>query len=120
MRGATQRSLRINAHRGSFNPRTREGCDSMCTEFRNKIRVSIHAPVRGATGAGFEGEGLEEVSIHAPVRGATICWDLPGSCGNVSIHAPVRGVTALTREGWKLQTVSIHAPVRGATYLIVK
>ena len=58
-----------------FNPRAREGRDmlsAMCASLR---RVSIHAPVKGAT----VGLGLElvvvGVSIHAPVKGATSYLD---------------------------------------------
>ena len=33
-----------------FNPRTREGCDSLQCEFWNQLsQISIHAPVKGAT-----------------------------------------------------------------------
>ena len=34
-------------------------------------RVSIHAPVKGATDPLLDKLKLEEVSIHAPVKGAT-------------------------------------------------
>ena len=33
-----------------FNPRTREGCDSACFAPDGSTEVSIHAPVKGATG----------------------------------------------------------------------
>ena len=33
--------------------------------------VSIHAPARGRTGVGVEGELIQGVSIHAPARGRT-------------------------------------------------
>ena len=35
------------------------------------VKVSIHAPARGATGDGFLLLGGVGVSIHAPARGAT-------------------------------------------------
>ena len=35
-------------------------------------RVSIHAPVKGATDGYTERDGLLYVSIHAPVKGATM------------------------------------------------
>ena len=38
----------------------------------DKIEVSIHAPVRGATNRKMVRVTLDNVSIHAPVRGATI------------------------------------------------
>ena len=33
--------------------------------------VSIHAPVKGATGATHKVKTADKVSIHAPVKGAT-------------------------------------------------
>ena len=34
----------------NFNPRTREGCDALGqTDAANYIKISIHAPVKGAT-----------------------------------------------------------------------
>ena len=56
-------------------------------------KVSIHAPVRGATYAGACGDYDYAVSIHAPVRGATHSINIAGWSVQVSIHAPVRGAT---------------------------
>ena len=78
------------------------------------------------------------ISIHAPVKGATIPAFLRSMTGRISIHAPVKGATyrhrrrpttnryfnPRTREGCDLfddadaiETfqISIHAPVKGAT-----
>ncbi len=100
--------------------------------------VSIHAPVRGATGhikpparipacfnprarAGRDPCRLSlsqyrfPVSIHAPVRGATDRRAGARDPGPVSIHAPVRGATDRTERVFPHLGVSIHAPVRGAT-----
>ena len=58
---------------------------------------------------------MYRVSIHAPVRGATVLVvDVLAQVG-VSIHAPVRGATAYEACKECRKTVSIHAPVRGAT-----
>ncbi len=58
--------------------------------------VSIHAPVRGATGF-LEGNLVADwVSIHAPVRGATQAILAHNEEVRVSIHAPVRGATRTT------------------------
>ena len=36
---------------GDFNPRTREGCDpAVATHKQHVVHISIHAPVKGATG----------------------------------------------------------------------
>jgi len=57
------------------------------------------------------------VSIHAPLRGATYGHFLAFYDGEVSIHAPLRGATEAALVFWnQLVTVSIHAPLRGATY----
>ena len=58
---------------GCFNPRARAGRDQndpgQYLEFLG--RVSIHAPVQGATGTGGGCCLIVTVSIHAPVQGAT-------------------------------------------------
>src|SRR5690606_27555383 len=61
------------AHGGEgFNPRSRAGSDvAVAAVARLALRVSIHAPVRGATVKASILELRDLVSIHAPVRGAT-------------------------------------------------
>ena len=87
----------------------------------------------------FIGVGcIKDISIHAPVKGATGCADLINPNGNdfnprtregcdrnrmkrtrdkavISIHAPVKGAT--TSQWWYCTAfkISIHAPVKGAT-----
>ena len=56
-------------------------------------RISIHAPARGATGAGNTGEYYIKISIHAPARGATACGYYTDRVKYISIHAPARGAT---------------------------
>ncbi len=58
-----------------------------------KIRVSIHAPLRGATWVMFLLSSVEAVSIHATLRGATIIPKSDDELTAVSIHAPLRGAT---------------------------
>ena len=126
------------ARAAGFDPRSRTGSD-ICDDFpfRVLMRVSIHAPARGATPRSQQATRPGKVSIHAPARGATSFAFLFGwrrgfrstlphgerrsSCGaidarsRVSIHAPARGATAgraIFRPVWR---VSIHAPARGAT-----
>ena len=104
-----------------------------------KFKISIHAPVKGAT----NGPTLEfiafDISIHAPVKGATLSRiNVNQNCTAISIHAPVKGATLLimkshesvedfnprTRKGCDryalgrrthIVYISIHAPVKGAT-----
>ena len=59
--------------------------------------VSIHAPVKGATGDSLALPPICIVSIHAPVKGATDPGDGPFVRRIVSIHAPVKGATIYTR-----------------------
>ena len=55
-----------------FNPRAREGRDSgLMWEYIRAIRVSTHAPARGATIIPLSPWCLCGVSTHAPARGAT-------------------------------------------------
>jgi len=55
--------------------------------------VSIHAPVKGATGISRAKYARGGVSIHAPVKGATIDGYYDDDILHVSIHAPVKGAT---------------------------
>ena len=56
----------------NFNPRTREGCDGKRRYFYGRtIKISIHAPVKGATHDPGTFVIFQVISIHAPVKGAT-------------------------------------------------
>ena len=81
--------------------------------------ISIHAPVKGATGfrivIGIDGD---TISIHAPVKGAThgSRWQ---DCLDHDFNPRTRegcdeGNSKATKRGF---TISIHAPVKGATLL---
>ena len=54
-----------------FNPRTREGCDDGRRLAGHRFVISIHAPVKGATGCLATLVWSCLISIHAPVKGAT-------------------------------------------------
>ena len=79
----------------NFNPRTREGCDAVSLANVDKaLQISIHAPVKGATGPRrlIAPHFRAGISIHAPVKGATVC--------RVSAHKPVvPNFNPRTREG---------------------
>ena len=102
------------------------------------MKVSIHAPARGATRIPGSLVAPFPVSIHAPARGATAedmeytchacgfnprtregcdwCFEIKGKHRDgVSIHAPARGATGKYGVNIRNQIVSIHAPARGAT-----
>ena len=73
MKGATPEVGRGYHRNLYFNPRTREGCDSNeRKEFQADVRISIHAPVKGATVATAAKDDAFGISIHAPVKGATV------------------------------------------------
>ena len=57
------------------------------------IRISIHAPARGATVRRFCATSMTEISIHAPARGATRSCSCKQTAFQISIHAPARGAT---------------------------
>ena len=56
-----------------------------------------------------------KISIHAPTRGATIGRHVPSTSICISIHAPTRGATIQELSQYNADTISIHAPTRGAT-----
>ena len=78
-------------------------------------RVSIHAPLRGAT-AGLSSipSPLSSFNPRAPA-GRDAGRQHRRRCGDVSIHAPLRGATFHWCLAPESQPVSIHAPLRGAT-----
>ena len=56
--------------------------------------ISIHAPVKGATGGEALLVDLFRISIHAPVKGATYQREQLIYVLRISIHAPVKGATS--------------------------
>ena len=57
------------------------------------ISISIHAPVKGATGYRCSNIFINVISIHAPVKGATKMAEWFRQDNTISIHAPVKGAT---------------------------
>ena len=98
----------------SFNPRTRVGCDISPFAHDFYQKVSIHAPVWGATRIIRQSTVSLEVSIHAPVWGATRCRCNPkcDCCFNPRTRV---GCDDCTNGNRRYVSVSIHAPVWGAT-----
>ena len=62
---------RRQANEQDFNPRSREGSDRQDHRVRSAARISIHAPVKGATFLAVHQDLDVVISIHAPVKGAT-------------------------------------------------
>ena len=75
----------------SFNPRPRAGGDDVLNTVQRSLRVSIHAPARGATLACPDCGSVWGVSIHAPARGATSIAGGGGLGGGVFQSTPPRG-----------------------------
>ena len=103
--------------------------------------ISIHAPVKGATGGKPLLVDLFRISINAPVKGATSTRPTTPISHRISIHAPVKGATRhsqadsdpvsyfnpRSREGSDVDIkirrlskadISIHAPMKGATWSV--
>ena len=58
---------------------------------------------------------IDLISIHAPVKGATGGSNINVTGFKISIHAPVKGATLLNSMRNRFYMISIHAPVKGAT-----
>ena len=94
VRGAIGASFSRRSRAGSFNPRTRVGCDQcVCVSCLQLHCVSIHAPAWGATTSIWQARNSRPVSIHAPAWGATCRHVRQRACLRVSIHAPAWGAT---------------------------
>ena len=70
-RGERQRTERLLCLLYNFNPRSREGSDTVFHAKHLHSLISIHAPARGATKEVRKTLNLTLISIHAPARGAT-------------------------------------------------
>ena len=113
-----RRDARGQRHvRRYFNSRPSARGDTPGTSALHRRPISIHAPPRGATMHGTQGEIARIISIHAPPRGATrrsaLCRsNLPSDFNS---RPSARGdLTHDWKRPWN-QSISIHAPPRGAT-----
>ena len=79
------------------------------------MRVSIHAPARGATAHNTVLFNYIEVSIHAPARGATGTHEVFFGYHEFQSTPLHEGRHALANKALAAIAVSIHAPARGAT-----
>ena len=83
------------------------------------MKISIHAPARGAT-------GRQVVVFRREIFQSTLPrGERPASCTAcsgvrpISIHAPARGATRTSCRYTHPADISIHAPARGATCLLL-
>ena len=80
-----------------FNPRSHKGSDEVPGNDHREVRISIHAPTRGATNQGGNMTKEQIISIHAPTRGATRhTGAAQAEHTEISIHAPTRGATGIS------------------------
>ena len=63
----------------NFNPRSHERSDYYESNDNVKLKISIHAPTRGATPSRSLTMSPISISIHAPTRGATLSNDVKSS-----------------------------------------
>ena len=77
-----------------FNSRPSARGDRQDTVSRWHVKISIHAPPRGATAGVLLLPEPRRISIHAPPRGATASSTPSTTWASISIHAPPRGATS--------------------------
>ena len=93
-RGGRRPRYRYRSPRRCFNPRPRAGGDRVGLKLMHTLKVSIHAPARGATRR-WSAVGVWNLEFQStPPRGGRL-KDLGDSNKElrVSIHAPARGAT---------------------------
>ena len=99
---------------GCFNPRPRAGGDRACERGPCRgVRVSIHAPARGATCASVSTTACRSRFQSTPPRGGRhLLRVLYRATEHVSIHAPARGAT--TRPATEVGPIVFQStPPRG-------
>ena len=117
VRGAIGASFSRRSRAGSFNPRTRVGCDQSLVLYHRAAREFQSTHPRGVRPSTINAlSHVFKVSIHAPAWGATYasCSKWSETHRFQSTHP--RGVRphAAGKQG-KHHLVSIHAPAWGAT-----
>ena len=99
----------------SFNPRTHEGCDTSDDYDFEELRVSIHAPTRGAT-LSTVGDCIRARFQSTHPRGvrriSTLFKKLSSGSFNPRTHEGCDNARVYLLF---IFNVSIHAPTRGAT-----
>ena len=114
MKGATSYSFSYTTTYCYFNPRSREGSDAKEVFLTTKKRISIHAPVKGATELYLKRVLIPEFQSTLPWRERPLyirvlqhqIYFNPRSREGSDANRQVDRFSAL---------ISIHAPVKGAT-----
>ena len=110
----------ISVTSSCFNPRPREGGDSIATTRRARRCSFNPRPREGGDDPGASPETVGRVSIHAPAKEATPNWPAAGPWIGVSIHAPAKEATRQAPRSRGTYRVSIHAPAKEATGQVVE
>ena len=93
----------LGAHLHNFNPRSHERSDSQQSELITMLRISIHAPTRGATYLSSWIMNQLNFNPRSHERSDNIYSSITNGV-LISIHAPTRGATnALTLSGMKVR-----------------
>ena len=83
----------MRARRRYFNPRPREGSDSICFKVCVLEDISIHAPAKGAT-TFKQSFTIDELFQSTPPRRERLQGlYIPVASALISIHAPAKGAT---------------------------
>jgi len=93
VKGATIAAFRTQNTHINFNPRTREGCDFFTSTYQLYL-IDFNPRTREGCDVYMTIECVDlKISIHAPVKGATLIQKKLLRCKMISIHAPVKGAT---------------------------
>ena len=77
-----------------FNPRSREGSDILCGRILLlDVLFQSTLPRRERQRGGWSSDGVLKISIHAPAKGATQTISVATATQVISIHAPAKGAT---------------------------
>ena len=113
-----QASSSIRRRTGGFNPRIHTGCDNKESNYiYTRMTFQSTHPYRVRPYKALVNR-LIKVSIHAPIQGATTTRKKSAAPEKVSIHAPIQGATHKIKYGSSAKIVSIHAPIQGATIML--
>ena len=88
--------LLVEGYAAGFNPRSHAGSDDILLEHLQDAHGFNPRSHAGSDEAVKSIADMMKVSIHAPTRGATDISQIRGMRGPVSIHAPTRGATVLS------------------------
>ena len=84
--------------RQNFNPRSREGSDTLLSVAVLNADISIHAPAKGATKAVIKTTTAKKFQSTLPRRERLPASIVLGQYAQISIHAPAKGATPKCRN----------------------